>query len=285
MKQRLLIGTGLIALIAIITLVAFSAGAWSADEPGLATAGTQSESPENILDSPSQSEPVVSDTYDSPELTGPAAQATTEPDSAPAETASLVIEAEPRQQLTRSTVDQPGGPTQGIQVHGHWTIDVLEPDGKLVNHVEFDNALVTSGEEFLSQILAHDSSVGAWVIFLDGPSGNKICNTILGIQSTCTITEYVPSSLGPNVAGGLTSDAPSSGANSGSFVLAGSIEAANQGIVSSVSTGLRECATSVAPVDFMTCGSTVTTFTAAAIPDVPVLLGQTVDITVVISFS
>jgi len=28
-------------------------------------------------------------------------------------------------------------------VHGHWTIDVREPDGTLVSHNEFENALVS----------------------------------------------------------------------------------------------------------------------------------------------
>src|SRR5438034_4820551 len=32
---------------------------------------------------------------------------------------------------------------EGIQVHGHWTIEVREPDGTRVSYDEFDNALAS----------------------------------------------------------------------------------------------------------------------------------------------
>ena len=33
-----------------------------------------------------------------------------------------------------------GGPAEGIKVHGHWTIEVRDPDGTLVTHREFEKA-------------------------------------------------------------------------------------------------------------------------------------------------
>ena len=33
------------------------------------------------------------------------------------------------------------GTQEGIKVHGHWTIEVRNPDGKVVTHTEFENAL------------------------------------------------------------------------------------------------------------------------------------------------
>jgi Na+-transporting methylmalonyl-CoA/oxaloacetate decarboxylase gamma subunit len=33
------------------------------------------------------------------------------------------------------------GTHEGIKVHGHWTIEVKNPDGKLVTHREFENSL------------------------------------------------------------------------------------------------------------------------------------------------
>ena len=35
------------------------------------------------------------------------------------------------------------GTQEGIKVHGHWTIEVRNPDGKVVTHTEFENVLVT----------------------------------------------------------------------------------------------------------------------------------------------
>jgi hypothetical protein len=45
--------------------------------------------------------------------------------------------------------------SEGIKVHGHWVIDVRNPDGALVRHKDFENSLVTQGQ-FVSgdQLLA-----------------------------------------------------------------------------------------------------------------------------------
>jgi len=45
-------------------------------------------------------------------------------------------------------------------VHGHWTIEVREPDGALVRRVEFDNAFV--GPATLAKFLGRSHSVGLW---------------------------------------------------------------------------------------------------------------------------
>src|SRR5437879_3747133 len=47
------------------------------------------------------------------------------------------MEAVPAEQVAAAPA---GGPQEGIQVHGAWTIDVREPDGTLVEHREFENA-------------------------------------------------------------------------------------------------------------------------------------------------
>jgi hypothetical protein len=38
-------------------------------------------------------------------------------------------------------VRKPGGNHEGIQVHGHWMIEVRNPDGKLVKRIDFENSL------------------------------------------------------------------------------------------------------------------------------------------------
>src|SRR3989442_5421961 len=51
-----------------------------------------------------------------------------------------------------------GGQVEGIKVHGHWTIEVRNPDGTLVTRREFENGLV--GASGLAQILARQKTPG-----------------------------------------------------------------------------------------------------------------------------
>jgi hypothetical protein len=53
---------------------------------------------------------------------------------------------------------------EGINVHGHWTIEIRKPDGTLVSHREFENSLVVSaGSQVLSQLLAGQSIEERWL--------------------------------------------------------------------------------------------------------------------------
>ena len=67
----------------------------------------------------------------------------------------------------------PGGPSEGIKVHGRWTIAVLNADGTVASRHEFDNAL-TNGRTVLAQLLSRfRSHVGDWTIKLEGTSGGS----------------------------------------------------------------------------------------------------------------
>jgi hypothetical protein len=69
---------------------------------------------------------------------------------------------------------------EGIQVHGYWTIQVSNPDGKVVKHVEFENSLAPyTGGSLLMAVLLGQSSPGSWSIGLALPSGaaSGLCNT------------------------------------------------------------------------------------------------------------
>lgn len=62
-----------------------------------------------------------------------------------------------------------GGRHEGIKVHGHWTIEVRNPDGSLTTHREFENSLISApgaGAMLLSNILARQFTLGSWVILL-----------------------------------------------------------------------------------------------------------------------
>ena len=59
--------------------------------------------------------------------------------------------------------EKPSGDSsrEGIKVHGHWTIDVRNPDGTLVTHREFENSLVQAGSSGGGKYLSHLLSCGA----------------------------------------------------------------------------------------------------------------------------
>src|SRR5208337_4944362 len=82
------------------------------------------------------------------------------------------------------------GKHEGIKVHGHWTIEVRNPDGKLVAHREFENSLTIPGGVVLSQVLARQNSVGAWSIFLNSSPGLCLSN---GQPTVCIIEEQLGS--------------------------------------------------------------------------------------------
>ena len=71
-----------------------------------------------------------------------------------------------------------GGTSEGIKVHGDWIIDIRDPDGTLVQHREFQNALTHSGGGKLSRILSGEMTISSqygWKIFLGfNPYGNEL---------------------------------------------------------------------------------------------------------------
>jgi hypothetical protein len=74
------------------------------------------------------------------------------------------------------------GAKEGISVHGHWTIEVRNPDGSVDKHVEFENGICPTqtglndniipntvypgAALFFSQLATGQSTLGAWMIFL-----------------------------------------------------------------------------------------------------------------------
>lgn len=76
--------------------------------------------------------------------------------------------------------------SQGIQVHGDWTITVSDSDGREVSTSRFRNALLPSGEfllvRLLSMSLNFDGSNSNWHILASstGTVDNEECNVQLG---------------------------------------------------------------------------------------------------------
>lgn len=64
------------------------------------------------------------------------------------------------------------GPQEGIKVHGHWVIDVRNPDGTLASHTEFENALKPGGAGLLATLLSREASaVRGWTVVIGPGNG------------------------------------------------------------------------------------------------------------------
>lgn len=106
-------------------------------------------------------------------------------------TTALAQQAAPHSQLQASAASQPAKPGastktknaaaqspggEGIVVHGHWVIDVKNPDGKVVSHRDFENSLITgggttSGDQVLAALLSGTATAGGLSIaFISGPT-------------------------------------------------------------------------------------------------------------------
>jgi hypothetical protein len=176
--------------------------------------------------------------------------------------------------------NEPSGvPGGGIKVHGHWTIDLRNPDGTLATHREFENSLAPLGPSVLASNLAHQTVTGTWNIQLQG----SVCS-----GAYCTIYEDLDiNAIGPNVFKGLTVSAPTSGPYNYALVLSGSFIAPTSGTVGAVATYVNTCTPFYAPSSctygsFITVADSSFTFT---FENIPVIGGQLVDVNVVISFS
>jgi hypothetical protein len=182
-------------------------------------------------------------------------------------------------QAAASEKARPG--QEGIKVHGHWIIEVRNPDGKLVTHREFENALVTSGGTLLSQVLARSASVGFWAVGLGGSP--QPCGTT-GQPANCFIGDTA-SGMGSYPSAGIFNTLSISSTSAGTMVMTGTATAGNTASINSVQTSNNPCPSTSAPATACLNG-TLDYFTSATVsPAINVVAGQTIAVTVTISFS
>jgi len=210
------------------------------------------------------------------------------------------------------------GQHEGITVHGHWTIEVRNPDGTVATHREFENSLVSgTGPNLLVGLLSGNYVAGPWTIVLRGAPGP--CSTFLASGlGTCYITAGnapteatgcsptptpVSSGTQPYCYDDLMESLTGTGTYFTSFTMSGSVYADQASTVTSVATYMTSCpganqtTTSVAPGTLVAPTATSpsacllttnlgnTEFTSTALANsIPVAAGQTVSATVVISF-
>jgi hypothetical protein len=173
--------------------------------------------------------------------------ATAQPPQAPATTPAKGAPA----QAANAGAKPAGGMREGIQIHGHWVIEVRNPDGKLVSHTEFENALQTGGQNVISAVLSEQWTPGDWEIVLDQNSASSSPCTVAGYspspcyivtpgatqrnywyQQNCAILDlscYVPLRILPPGSAGAT------------FTLQGTATATSGGVIGDVETWLEYC--------------------------------------------
>ena len=176
---------------------------------------------------------------------------------------------------------------EGITVHGHWTIEVRNPDGTLVERREFNNALHHEGAPFLSRILGRQNSVGGWVVHL--AARDSADSAFLRDDFTPHRASLVEStreeSPYSNIFRNLTVSVPDSGDDMNKFVLSGTATAQRDGTIELVQT-VNNQLPSTEPPSGNYGGIGAEGFTSTYLPS-PVILttGQQVMAKVVISFS
>ena len=192
------------------------------------------------------------------------------------------------------------GKHEGIKVHGHWTIEVRNPDGSVVTHREFENSLQPSGATALASLLTGVVPVGPWEIRVNGsastpspcPPAPPITRFIPANDTSCVIVAGAfAATANSNVFPNLTVN--SSG--TGQLVLTGTAVASQSGGVATVSTYVTLCPAGTPqancaqlldqlPPQF-TAFSLGTGSGASQSPVIQVTAGQTIAVTVNISFS
>ena len=174
------------------------------------------------------------------------------------------------------------GGSEGIQVHGHWTIEVREADGALVSRQEFDNALV--GNHILVRSLIGDWTVGPWRVMLSNTmemerpfltNGNRCAGHLLESRDPLSGPCYFPTLTVSSITTPYYA-----------MVLSGTATAAVDGSINVVQTQVSVCPNDLAPTECVS-GDTYC-FTSAVQPEISetqVLEGQQILVEVVISFS
>jgi len=176
----------------------------------------------------------------------------------------------------------------GIKVHGHWTIAVVNVDGTVAESLDFENALVTNGAGVLSQALAKKAT-GLWSVELSAAtfvSTNGACDQGNGTHGSCWVFE--PASIASGGEKNLVVSALTTGPDANKLRLSGSVTATLGGTIDVVRTYLGQCPGTVVP---NSCVATELSgpsfaFTAKSLTSpIAIQPGQQIQVSVLISFS
>jgi hypothetical protein len=188
--------------------------------------------------------------------------------------------------------DDSHGPQEGIKVHGHWIIDVKNPDGTLAQHRDFENSL--SNANIMVELLYGTMVPADFAVLLYGST--PPC-TVSPSTYPCVIVHNLSTLPANAICGtyycvtGLTVTPTLGG--SPSLVLAGNLTATQAGSISTVATYIGTCG-SANPIPTTTSPSSCAAgnsgygysgLTQTNITTVPIVSGQIIQVTVTITFS
>jgi hypothetical protein len=205
---------------------------------------------------------------------------------------------------------QPDSDSQGIKVHGHWVIDVRNPDGTLATHREFENSLTgaSQGQLLLGGLLSGYYVAGGYAIEL----GSNLCaapgnNCDIVTSEATQPGQYLCSNSDCDPSLQITYNlAPTAGGQVDAYMLmTGTVRAHFSGMLDKVSTVYNICdgnqvapggsapvlptsPSSLAPsACFGTLNSSyISTFTSTAVsPAISITALQYITVQVTISFS
>jgi hypothetical protein len=168
-----------------------------------------------------------------------------------------------------------GTSAEAIKVRGHWTLTIRNSDGSVAGRVEFDNALVPDGGALLSRLLGRRSA-------LSQPPDDAWRVTIAGSSESYQIYEGTlhPALKRPGDFDGLSVTVPASGPNASRLLLVGTARATEAQSITAVTTAIahmdQKTGMYLSAIPFT---GHVLSAPATVVP------GQSIDVTVVISFS
>ncbi len=208
---------------------------------------------------------------------------------APAQAAPAASAAKPVAEEARGKEAGDHGLNMGIKVHGHWVIEVRNPNGNLARHVEFENSLVGSGGLVLAGLLGGTWSVSpqTWTVWISGTMGFNGTNGPCSNGQSCFIVSPTSctSACAPNEFNNLSITTPGNGTT---LSLTGTATAANSSAIDMVGTIVRTCGNTVAPgsctLNSSNAGYPFTQATNFPGSPVNVTAGQTINVSVTISF-
>jgi hypothetical protein len=208
---------------------------------------------------------------------------------------------------------------QGIKLHGHWTIDVKNPDGTTVQHRVFENQLQYDGTQYLTGLISGYAVAGDYAIFFTNatatptasPTTNVVCpapaSTTTSTFPYCSIVQSVTSQPGifhclhyVCVSGLTVTPTFGSGTGLPNVTLVGAITAPQAGAVVNVYIGFNGCnvASTTTPAqptgpatitpgdcESQIVGSYGGTMSGTTITPITVVAGQIIQITVAFTFS
>jgi len=180
---------------------------------------------------------------------------------------------------------------QGIVVHGHWIIDVRNPDGTLATHRDFENSLVGAndllgflyGSEVMSDFAVYLTGSTPPCVVASGYDCDIVHNlSVLPASARCGYDYCVT---------GLTIT-PTFGTNP-ALVLAGNMTATQAGSITTVGTFIGICGTPSSTLTTTSASSCAAgnnaygygALTQTSITAVPVVSGQIIQVSVTITFS